>query len=90
MNDSLIWNQQNTPFDLADFAPEFTEIEIGRATDEEYELALLHHEQARAREQEEMDALERELEEELLRLFRLSGTTEVEFEQPDPPGWPGL
>ena len=90
MNDSMTVWQPNDAFYLADLAPDFSEIEIGRATDEEYELALLHHEQARAREREAMVTLERELEEELLRLFRLSSGAEVEFEQPDPPGWPGL
>lgn len=72
------------------FEPEFDEIEIGRLTEAEYEAANLRHELFLVREREEMEILEREFEQELSQLFSLTRAAEVDREQPDPPGWPGL
>lgn len=74
----------------SNFEPDFDEIEIGRLNDEEYEAANLRHELFLVREREEMEALEREFDEELSQLFSLIKADEVGPNQPDPPGWPGL
>ena len=74
----------------SDFEPDFNEIEIGRLTEAEYEVANLRHELFLVREHEEMEILEREFEQELSQLFSMTRADEVGRNQPDPPGWPGL
>lgn len=74
----------------SDFEPDFNEIEIGRLTEAEYEAANLRHELFLVREHEEMEILERKFEQELSQLFSMTRADEVDRNQPDPPGWPGL
>lgn len=74
----------------SDFEPDFEEIEIGRLTEAEYEVANLRHELFLAHEREELEVLEREFDEELSQLFSMTKADDVGRNQPDPPGWPGL
>lgn len=90
MNDRRESYDQSALAKLPDFAPEFSEIEIGCLTDDEYELASLRHELMLVREREEMEQLERELDEELSHLFSLTIFDGTDHKQPDPPGWPGV
>jgi hypothetical protein len=83
------WPNTHNTF-AASSAPEYTEAEIGILTDEEYEAARLRHERFLLHEQEEMETLEQEFDEELNQLFSLTHEDEIENDQTDPPGWPGL
>jgi hypothetical protein len=66
---------------------EYTEIEIGRMTDGEYELADQRFQAFLEREQEERGRLEREFADELDQLFAMLGKNR-DAPNADPPGWP--
>lgn len=55
---------------LSGFEAEFNEIEIGRLTEAEYELANLRHEIFLEKERAEREMLNREFEEELEQLLK--------------------
>jgi hypothetical protein len=55
---------------LTSFEAEFDEIEIGRLTEAEYELANLRHEMFLEKERAEQEMLDREFEEELEQLLK--------------------
>jgi hypothetical protein len=86
MNQQVMSDGRTMIEDISDFEPEFNEIEIGRLTEAEYEAANLRHELFLVRERQEMEIFERELDEELSQLFRLSGADEVGREQPNSSG----
>jgi len=54
----------------SEFEPDFTEIEIGRLTDAELEMANLRQEMFLEKERSEQEALDREFEEELEQLLK--------------------
>lgn len=60
---------QEAMHQLSGFEAEFSEIEIGRLTEAEYELANLRHEMFLEKERAERERLEREFEEELEQLL---------------------
>ena len=69
MNDHTKTNGRQTAEQESDFEPEFTEVEIGRLTDAEYEMANLRHEMFLEEERAEREALVRKFEEELEQLL---------------------
>lgn len=83
--------QQNL---IEEFAPDYSEDEIGRLTEIEYETANLLHEIAQEREHAEQAELVRSFEEELERLFATikPGEPDADGESVpvNPPGWPAL
>jgi hypothetical protein len=70
MNNKTRTNGRQTAEQDPEFEPEFTEIEIGRLTDAEYETANLRHEMFLEKERAEREALDREFEEVLEQLFK--------------------
>jgi hypothetical protein len=85
MNDA-----QETLDQRADFEADFSEIELGRLTQAEYEFANLRHELFLEREHAEREILDREFEEELGQLLKTISAGDAETATSDPPGWPGL
>ena len=74
----------------ADFEADFSEIEIGRLTQAEYEFANLQHELFLEKERADQETLDREFEEELGQLLKTISAGDAETATSDPPGWPGL
>ena len=70
----------------ADFEADFSEIEIGRLTQAEYEFANLQHELFLEKERAERETLDREFEEELGQLMKTIRTEDVKTAKSDPPG----
>lgn len=85
MNDVHEALDQWTNFEAA-----FSEIEIGRLTQAEYEFANLRQELFHDKERAERETLEREFEEELGQLLNTIHAGDAETATSDPPGWPGL
>ena len=85
MNDA-----QETLDQRANFEADFSEIEIGRLTQAEYEFANLRHELFLEKERAERETLDREFEEELGQLLKTISAGDAEIATTDPPGWPGL
>lgn len=73
-----------------DYEVDFTEAEIGRLTEAEYELANLRHEQFLEQERVERERLDREFEKELEALWKTIGADGKEAPAGDPPGWPNF
>ena len=70
--------------------PEYSEVEIGRLTEAEYELANLENELFLEQERADREPLDREFEQELDRLIKTIRADEDKASADDPPGWPGL
>lgn len=83
-------NEQNVVQADDDYEADFMEIEIGRLTEAEYELANLRHEQFLERERAERERLDCEFEAELESLWKTIGADGKEAPASDPPGWPGF
>jgi hypothetical protein len=90
MNDETRTNGQQMVEQDSEFEPDFTEIEIGRLTDAEYEMANLRHEIFLEEERAERETLGREFEEELEQLLKTIKAEDGKTVESDPPGWPGL
>lgn len=73
-----------------DYEADFTEVEIGRLTEAEYELANLRHEQFLERERAERERLDREFEEELESLWKTIGADGKDAPPNGPLGWPAF
>lgn len=83
-------NSQTTLDQWPEIEADFSEIEIGRLTEAEYELANLRHELFLERERAERETLDREFEEELDQLLKTIRPGDAETASSDPPDWPGL
>ena len=70
MKDQTRTNCRQTPEQDSKLEPDFTEIEIGRLTDAEYEMANLRHEMFLKKERAERETLDREFEQELEQLLK--------------------
>jgi hypothetical protein len=90
MNNEMRTNGQQMVEQDSEFEPDFTEIEIGRLTDAEYEMANLRHEIFLEEERAERETLDREFEEELEQLLETIKAEDGQTAESDPPGWPGL
>jgi len=90
MSDETRTNGRQTAKQDSEFEPEFTEAEIGRLTDAEYETANLRHEIFLEEERAERETLDREFEEELEQLLKTIKVEDGQTAESDPPGWPGL
>ncbi len=75
---------------LSGYEADFDEIEIGRLTEAEYELANLRHEIFLKKERAELEMLDRGFEEELEQLLKTIRADDGQAVASDPPGWPGL
>ncbi len=69
---------------------EYSEVEIGRLTEAEYELANLEHELFLEQERADQKRLDRDFELELDQLIKTIRTDEDKAPADDPPGWPGF
>jgi hypothetical protein len=70
MNDQTKTHGRQAAEQDSELEPDFTEIEIGRLTDAEYEIANLRHEMFIEKERAEREALDREFQEELEQLLK--------------------
>ncbi|MCI0662968.1 MAG: hypothetical protein L0220_18015 [Acidobacteria bacterium] len=90
MNNEKRTNGQDMVKQDSEFEPDFTEIEIGRLTDAEYEMANLRHEIFLEEERAGRGTLDRQFEEELEQLLKTIKAEDGQTIESDPPGWPGL
>jgi len=90
MNNETRTNGQQMIEQDSEFEPDFTDVEIGRLIDAEYEMANLRHEIFLEEERAERETLDREFEEELEQLLKTIKVEDSQTAESDPPGWPGL
>jgi len=90
MNNEKRTNGQEMVEQDSEFEPDFTETEVGRLTDAEYEMANLRHEIFLEEERAEQETLDRGFEEELGQLLKTIKAEDGQTVESDPPGWPGL
>lgn len=69
---------------------EYSEVEIGRLTETEYELANLEHELFLEQERVDRERLDRDFELELDQLIKTIRADEDKASADDPTGWPEL
>lgn len=74
----------------ANFEADFSEVEIGRLTQAEYEFANLRHELFLEKERADREMLDQEFDEELGQLLMTISAGDAKTATSDPPGWPGL
>jgi hypothetical protein len=74
----------------AEYEADFREVEIGRLSEAEYELANLQHQTFLEKERIERERLDREFEDELNQLLKTLKSEDDDTAKGDPPGWPGL